>query len=616
MPRASLTRRLLRRMPFAHVKSINNYFGLQPRKSKDEMVGQIVYQVGTGLKTLVSAQGPFSLKQWNEIVEELGGSPRHSFDTVATEIELALDPVFDELDGDTTIAAIRQDKSDMRVLARKLGCNADALTRLLGETHGGTLLANFVTKFRQTQANTPGVVQHNHGSLGVASTRVNAASVDQMSLDWITAQIRTADEVSIAAGFYDVRFIEHLLRASQARNVRLMFNGLGGRRLSEQTQELKELVQKLSNGQRTVDVRLAFAPGLFHSKLFLISRGGVTRALVGSANATLAAFSQNEELLITLPQAETLRAYFDAAWRGASPLGALQKQANSLINFFRTGVLYFKPVATLATSINPFRDLLKLMTNEEKSALGGVLLPYADQATGIGPFNLKRAVQSMANDDVWDDLEDEMSNSDDGRTLKVSIRPWSIETCFGYWVPHVLDRDWRARLEDAGSMKRDRLERFRAELVKVDKEVLVKKYREYLDEVRGLLTTRIPRFQSLLNLLERNPFDEEYFDKFVARVIGYLEDKNRLKRLAEPFISGGMPEIWEDVQAYQDFRSSFFDYLDRAARLANNRPKVARIILERLEVDAPLEGEEEWSELFGDFLAENGWTDDVWTEYA
>ncbi|WP_141839035.1 hypothetical protein [Herbaspirillum sp. SJZ107] len=118
-----------------------------------------------------------------------------------------------------------------------------------------------------------------------------------------------------------------------------------------------------------------------------------------------------------------------------------------------------------------------------------------------------------------------------------------------------------------------------------------------------------------LDQLERNPFNEEFFERFVARVIGYLEDTARLKRLAEPFISGGMPEIWEDVQAYQDFRVSFFDYLDRAARLPN-KPKVARIILERLDVDAPLGGEEEWAEVFGEFLKENGWTDEAWVEHA
>lgn len=616
MPGASLTRRLLRRMSFADVKSINNYFQLPPRKSKDEMVSQIIYKVGTDLNNLVSAQGPFSLRDWNTTVEEIGGSPRNSFSAVATEIEFALDPVFDELDGDTAITTLRQNRPDMRVLARKLGCDFDQLSQLLQDAHGGTLLSTFVTTFRQTRASTPPVRSRDDRSLRVASTRVLAASVDNMSVAWITDQIATADEVSIAAGFYDVTFIEHVLRASQAKHVRLLFNGLGGKRLVSQRQELKELAQKLSHGPRTVDVRLAFAPGLFHSKLFLISQGGSTRALVGSANATLAAFSQNEELLICLPQAGALTGYFDSAWVSARSLDALQREANSLISFFRTGVLYFKPVATLATSINPFLDLLRLMSNEERAALGGVQLPYADQATGIGPFNLKHAVQSITERDDWDDVEAETANLDDSRAPKLQIRPWSIETCFGYWVPNALDRDWLPRLVDAGSAKREKLQQFHSALVKLDTEVLVEKYREYVEEVRSLLQARTLRYQSLLDQLERDPFSPEYFERFLARVIGYLEDPLRLKRLTEPFISSVMPEIWDDVQPYQDFRTSFFDYLDQAVRLPSNKPKVARIILERLNVDGPLGGEEQWSSVFDEFLQANGWTDDDWTEQS
>jgi hypothetical protein len=256
------------------------------------------------------------------------------------------------------------------------------------------------------------------------------------------------------------------------------------------------------------------------------------------------------------------------------------------------------------------------MTNDERAVLGGVRLPYADQATGIGPFNLKQALQSVTSLEGWNDLGDETEDSVDVKTTKLSIKPWSIETCFGYWVPSALDRDWRTKLQEVGSVKRERLEWFREELGDVDKKVLVEKYREYLSEVRSLLTKKIPRLESLLAQLERDPFEEAFLERFVSRVISYLEDKNRLKRLAEPFVSAGMPEIWEDVQAYKDFRTSFFDHLERTSRLLNNKPRAARIILERLGIDSPLGSEEEWSELFGGFLKTSGWTDRSWAEPA
>ena len=101
MPKVSVTRRLLRQLSFVDVKEVNNFFDLQPRKSKQDMIGQIVPRVGTGLEHLVADEGPFSLVRWNKIIVELGGAPRKSFEAAALEISASLDPIFDALDGDT-----------------------------------------------------------------------------------------------------------------------------------------------------------------------------------------------------------------------------------------------------------------------------------------------------------------------------------------------------------------------------------------------------------------------------------------------------------------------------------------------------------------------------------
>ena len=85
MPKISVTRRLLRQLSFVYVKEINKHLALQPRKSKQDMIGQIVPRVGTELERLVAAEGPFSLARWNEIILDLGGAPRKSFDAAAQE---------------------------------------------------------------------------------------------------------------------------------------------------------------------------------------------------------------------------------------------------------------------------------------------------------------------------------------------------------------------------------------------------------------------------------------------------------------------------------------------------------------------------------------------------
>lgn len=159
MPRISLTRRLLRRMAFPDVKRINVHLGLKPRKSKDEMIGQIVYKSGTNLQSLVSLQGAFPLAQWNDIIIDIGGSPRKSFEAAAGEIERSLDPVFDELDGDTPIVDLRDDRAALSTLARKLGIDRNELDEMLSRTHGHTSLGTLVTRFRGTSNPVPSVTQ-------------------------------------------------------------------------------------------------------------------------------------------------------------------------------------------------------------------------------------------------------------------------------------------------------------------------------------------------------------------------------------------------------------------------------------------------------------------------
>lgn len=610
MPRPSITRRLIRQMSFADAKKINLHYGLPPRKSQEELASQIVNHVGTGLDTLVSATGPFLQSRWNEIAEELGGSPRNSFSSLSNELALSLDPVYDHLYGDMTISELRQSKSEKRMLARIFGLNRDALEQLLAEAHGGQHLSRFVTEYRKTAialAKPP----RRQLPLSVASTRVRAASVDRMSVAWMTRQMQGAEVLRIAAGFYDTVFLENVLKNCNAQTVCLVFNGLGGQRLHEQRHELEALCQKLARTRRKVSVRLSFAPGMFHTKLFLMTENGKTSALLGSANATSAAFSRNEEILVTLADAGALEGYFDAVWQDGKPLRSLVEPANSLINFFRTGILYFKPTATLSTTIHPFRELLKRMSIEERALLGGVELPFSDQASGVGPFNLKRALQEVASVDDWEE-RDSLNESDTSDT-RVSIRPWSVETCFGYWVPSRLDSLWKDELANAGAVKRKKIEAFADALKKTDEDALIYMYQRYLDEVKKLLEGRIARLPFLLNSMERSPFDIAIFKKFVVRISSYLEEPSRIKRLAEPFISGAMPELWDDEEAYLDFRSSFFDYLDQVVRIKKSKAKVARIILDKLDIIEPIGDEAEWSSLFEDFLQQEPWAEADWT---
>jgi len=305
-----------------------------------------------------------------------------------------------------------------------------------------------------------------------------------------------------------------------------------------------------------------------------------------------------------LPNAESLTDYFNSAWDNAKGLDEKIETVNGLIPFFRTGVLYFKPVSTIITTVNPFRDLFKRMTDDELKLIGGITLPYAAQETGIGSFDLNKAVGEL---NVISELIDENSSS----STNMSIKPFAVETCFGYWVPNALDRAWQLTLDESSSKKRLRWKEFRNKIVNAGDGVLVGKYREYLDAVEKELAV-IPRLQLYRDNLAYDPFSISIFERFISRVLMHLGDDDRLDRLTKPFISGAMPEIWDDGQAYKDFCTSFFEYLELVSS-AERKSYAPSKILEKIEpYDSPDGKQLSLSLKFDKYLEEFGWTDGDW----
>ena len=65
---------------------------------------------------------------------------------------------------------------------------------------------------------------------------------------------------------------------------------------------------------------------------------------------------RNEEVLVRIaPTPQSIVDYAESAWSRAMPVKRCRQKVNSLITFFRTGMLYYKPYATLQMTLNPFR---------------------------------------------------------------------------------------------------------------------------------------------------------------------------------------------------------------------------------------------------------------------
>jgi hypothetical protein len=146
---ASLTRQLLRRLHIDNIREIVDFYDLSRAKSAEDMILQIVRRVGTELDDLVSAEGPYSADQWNEIAEDLGGQARKSFEGIRAELTHRLDPVVDEFDMNESVADIREDGAAIRRLARVLRIDREELEERLEDTHGRTLLGRFIADLRE-----------------------------------------------------------------------------------------------------------------------------------------------------------------------------------------------------------------------------------------------------------------------------------------------------------------------------------------------------------------------------------------------------------------------------------------------------------------------------------
>lgn len=406
-----------------------------------------------------------------------------------------------------------------------------------------------------------------------------------LTLDRLRALFRGADTLRIASAYYDDDFLLELLEGHSPRTaeIQLLFNGLGGERLRIQVEELSALRAQLSKRGFGVQVRLAFEPGIFHSKLFLHVRRGRAEALIGSANATRAAMTINEEILFVPPlrSARAFASYFDAIWQRGEAIDRIDERrliARSLVQIFRTGSLYFKPTQTLTVTLNPFSEFLGLLTPEEKKRMGGVQLRHADTSDVLGPFNLRSLMQGQS------DVEADRTEA----AAHAGIKPYSIETCFGYWVPKAYVDLVETRLEAVSKRRRQQVLQLRGQLLELGEKRLQRAYSEYLASAEAHLSSSKVNTKDVLRRSSGERGSRGIVDPFssTSRFVAFLErlfrnldpEGDYLDRLCRPFIGTGMPEIWEDRVAAGEFDESFFEFLE----YMSGRPRkrlVAGVIL-------------------------------------
>lgn len=425
------------------------------------------------------------------------------------------------------------------------------------------------------------------------------SKTESLSQDIITKEMKRAEQITIIAAYYSIGFLEDIFdKVNKTKRkkciLNLVFNGFSGQRLHEQLDELKKLKANLEDkGFSTISIFLNRETTLFHTKLYFIKNDEGSKWFAGSANASFAAFERNEEILFkSSSKINSIKQYITDVIEDSTLIENVELDEtveSNIIGFFRTGSIYFKPNNQLSFTFSEFKlpDWVedKISTIEERPR-------NTNPGKAWGSYNLKLSLGLKSDDE-------------NEKASQVSLKPWSIETCYGYWVPNKYRRIVNESVKQKSKSIKDKLEEILSLLNSRGIEALVSEYRDYLDDAK--------------NILEKNdidyPIDEAEltgkYQKFIKRIISKLSDPQRLDKLCLPLVSTGMPEIWEDNLAYDDFSESFYEYIHSC--LSGQIPRVVRSVIENLEIDVDSDSDDVAQIFLDYFESDDGeWSDEYW----
>jgi HKD family nuclease len=254
-------------------------------------------------------------------------------------------------------------------------------------------------------------------------------------LDKLLEVAKRSRTITILSAYYDVDLLTRVLdvvpkKNRHATNVLFIFNKLAGRRLDTQKKELTKIKKSfLDNGFKEFEIKLISHKAIFHTKLYKFQVRSWYHWFIGSANATEAAFERNEEILIHFKGGNSdLVNYIAKVKKKSQTLEDVEESnsCDSLISFLRDGMLYFKPRNQIRLSY----DALSGQKEDIKKYFRTLSEPIRNSEPGkrFGPFSIKIAV-GIKEDLIADDNEEKKKGE------KAVIRPYSIETSLGYWVP-------------------------------------------------------------------------------------------------------------------------------------------------------------------------------------
>lgn len=380
--------------------------------------------------------------------------------------------------------------------------------------------------------------------------------VGQLSVNEIARLASDASSITIVSAFFHEQFLSSIARAvpSSRRgktNVNIYVHAFPGRRGTEDAERLRAMRKGL-RGFAAVNIGLVPCGGLFHSKLFVLERSKNAAVLVGSANATNAAFADNEELMLHLdgPMPTAVQRYLDEIRSKATNLDEYEAPTiTTLVALLRSGDMYFRPNVT-----KQFRFSLRLPPGLRRALarmrvdIAGITARASQSYDPFASLGLAQADENALTED---------DDHGEGRA-RVPLRSYAVQTCYGWWAPHRYEAHLDALIRRASASREAALARI-AQFVECER-----------DKIRTAAKERFERLAAYAieqgePLAESSDERMDRFDAHLQRVHDRLANVRWRERASKVYVLAAVPEVWSDPVTAEEFTDSFFEDLEYIA---------------------------------------------------
>ncbi len=420
----------------------------------------------------------------------------------------------------------------------------------------------------------------------------------ELNISVISGHLKSCTSCTIITAYYSLKFFEELCKYFEKQRLTrfTLVVSFQSKLLTESGKdEIKLIKEKLLKIAENIDIRINEKYPIMHSKIYRF-RTDLDKIqstyLIGSANASNAAFNVNEEVLLEVGSSKTISAYCKALVKDSTDLKTFLSEtschkSNNLVSFFKQGFLFVKYPYAISLRYQP--DSLKKILKQDSGVLG------FEPGELFGGFNLENYYKIEPN------------------KRGEQLRKYSLQTNLGLWLPafyydHIIDK-LDGKKEKKGGYYKELLDKMRSSKSDEIFDQISYTIKEYFYKISDV--KRRESFESWANSTQKSNF-KEWFSCVSKKIENVSQKQNYCGKLTQQYYLGGdvyylspMPSIWSDESESQEFKDYFFDSVDMFG--GGNGRKASSRVAESIKNKFKFK-----SENLEKILKEKGWTTDDW----